>query len=63
MSANNASLPNISPAESVPWLAPLLAGAGFRMLTDAQLARCYQIRVGRSNHDGPVIVPVGRVDS
>ncbi len=34
-----------------------------QVLTDAQLARCYQIRVGRSDHDGPVIVPVSRVDS
>lgn len=40
MSANP-SQPNSSPAESVPWLAPLLAGAGFRMLTDAQLGEIH----------------------
>ena len=34
-----------------------------QVLSDAQLASCYQIRVVRSDHDGPIIVPIGRVDS
>jgi iron complex transport system ATP-binding protein len=34
-----------------------------QVLSDAQLAHCYQIRVVRHEQDGPIIVPVARMDS
>ncbi len=34
-----------------------------QVLNDADLARCYQVQVMRGAHQGPVIVPVARVDA
>jgi iron complex transport system ATP-binding protein len=38
-------------------------GTAREVLSDAQLARCYQVRVVRHEQDGPVIVPVARTDA
>ncbi len=32
------------------------------VLSDEELARCYHVRVVRSEYQGPVIVPVARVE-
>ena len=38
-------------------------GTSEQVLGDDELARCYQVRVVRHQHDGPIIVPIARTDA